>query len=88
MTNHTKKIIAPVIVIILVIAYCAAFFLWPFGLAALVAEAEMEKDAFFPLVVMILFIVIPVAVVFGSIYVLIERIKEINKGEEDDLSKY
>lgn len=32
--------------------------------------------------------VIPLALIGVTIYVLIERIKEIRSGEEDDLSKY
>jgi len=33
-------------------------------------------------------IIVPLALIGVSIFVLIERIKEIRGGEEDDLSKY
>ena len=36
----------------------------------------------------ILFIIFPIGLIVLSIYMLIERIKEIEDGEDDDLSKY
>ena len=36
----------------------------------------------------VLFIIFPIGLIALSIYVLVERIKEIKGGEEDDLSKY
>ena len=41
-----------------------------------------------PLVARLVFIAIPVAMIITMIYVLVERIKEIRKGENDDLGKY
>ena len=36
----------------------------------------------------VLFIIFPIGLIILSIYMLAERIKEIEDGEEDDLSKY
>ena len=41
-----------------------------------------------PLVARLVFIAIPVVMIITMICVLIERIKEIRKGENDDLGKY
>ena len=41
-----------------------------------------------PLVVKILLIIVPAGFIIVSIMMLMERIKEIKGGEEDDLSKY
>jgi hypothetical protein len=42
----------------------------------------------FSLTIKIIGTLIPLALIGVSVYVLIERIKEIRSGEEDDLSKY
>ena len=41
-----------------------------------------------PPVARVVFIAIPVAMIIAMVCVLVERIKEIRKGENDDLSKY
>jgi uncharacterized membrane protein len=41
-----------------------------------------------PFVARIVFVAIPVVMIIVMIYTLIERIKEIRKGENDDLGKY
>lgn len=41
-----------------------------------------------PLVARLIFIAIPVVMIITMVCVLIERIKEIRKGENDDLGKY
>ena len=41
-----------------------------------------------PFVARVVFIAIPVVMIIVMIYTLIERIKEIKKGENDDLGKY
>lgn len=70
-----KKLAAPIIITILLLAYFAAFlFGW--------SEAPL------PLWQKLLGIIIPLGFMGVSIYVLVERIKEIRSGEEDDLSKY
>ena len=74
MDPHKKKIFAPVLVTILMVAYYVIYFgflitlvdgIWKFALGVL------------PFVFSVVMIV-----------VCIERIKEIKKGEEDDLSQY
>ena len=74
MDPHKKKMFAPILVTILMVAYYVIYFgflitlvdgIWKFALGVL------------PFVFSVVMIV-----------VCIERIKEIKKGEEDDLSQY
>ncbi|MCF6465235.1 hypothetical protein [Clostridium sp. Cult2] len=70
-----KKMIAPIIITILLIIYFS-FFIWGWSYITV------------PFWVKIMGILIPLALMGASVFVLIERIKEIRSGEEDDLSKY
>lgn len=76
MKKHGKKMIAPAIVTLVILAYfaviIAAFTLIP-GIPA-VAKALM--------------ILVPLSLAGTMIGVFISRMKEIRSGEEDDLSKY
>ncbi len=74
MKNNKKKIIAPIVVTILTLAYFVVYFgflislipgIWKYALA-----------------------VIPLIFSGVIVWVCIERINEIKKGEEDDISKY
>ena len=75
MHSHTKKMIAPIIIVFLNLVYYAALavFLIKFGA---------------PLLLKIIGIIVPAAVSAAFIWLLAERIKEIKGGEEDDLGKY
>jgi len=70
-----KKIIAPVVVTILIICYLCMVALGIFR----------STDS---ILMKILIGSIPLALIGVIVFVLIERIEEINGGEEDDLSKY
>lgn len=72
---HLKKLIAPIIVTILLLSY------YGFILLNLVRIPESMG-------IRILLLVIPLGFMGVSIYVLVERIKEIRSGDEDDLGKY
>lgn len=73
---HKKKMIAPIVITVLVVLYFIGFvFMFVF-------------DEGIPLLIKILGLVIPLLLAGASIYVLVERIKEIRSGEEDDISKY
>lgn len=74
--NHTKKMIAPVIIASLMLLYYIGIIL----LFLIVEEI--------PLAVKLLMILGPLAICGVTIGVLVSRIKEIEGGEEDDLSKY
>ncbi len=74
MHPHKKKMIAPIIIAVIITLYYLIFF--GFFLAAL--------DGIWRYIVGIVPL-IPVAVI---IYVCVERLREIKKGEEDDLSQY
>ena len=68
--------IAPIIVAVLVVLYFIFY-----GYMATVIDGM-------PFVARIVFMAIPVVMIIVMIYTLIERIKEIRKGENDDLGKY
>ena len=69
-----KKIIAPIIVTALMVLYCIVYY------AFLIALFEGVWKY--------LLGIIPLALSAVMIAVCIERIKEIKRGEEDDISKY
>jgi len=71
-----KKIFAPIVITSFIVLYYIGF-------AYFVAFAHG-----IPLILKLLAGVIPLVLAGVCIYVLVERIKEIRSGEEDDLSKY
>ncbi len=73
---HKKKIIAPAVITAVILLYLLGF-----------AYLCLFDDSM-PLPVKILCGIIPLILTGVSIYVLIERIKEVRSGEEDDLGKY
>ncbi len=74
-SEHHKKMIAPVVISILLGAYIAI------GVICLCISI-------IPIAVKLFLAVIPAALTGVLVFVLIERIKEIRSGEEDDLSQY
>ncbi|MEE1246412.1 MAG: hypothetical protein UHL70_04055 [Acutalibacteraceae bacterium] len=74
MKAHTKKMIAPIIISVIVIAYYAVYF----GFLIAVLDGVWKY----------LLGIIPLVLSAVMIKVCIERINEIKKGEEDDISKY
>lgn len=73
--NHIYKMIAPIIISIILIAYYIFFF------TIIVAQGM-------PFIFVVLLGLFPLFIVGVIIYVLVERINEIRSGEEDDLGKY
>ncbi|SMC49083.1 hypothetical protein [Papillibacter cinnamivorans] len=71
-----KKIVAPVVITVLLVVYFI-FWLW--------LCVTMPG---IPLALKIIGAVIPCALIGVSVFVLMERIKEVRSGEEDDLGKY
>lgn len=71
----SKKIIAPIIITVIICLYYMLF-------------AILSICFPIPFIVKVFGIIIPLFFVAVCIYVLLERIKEIRSGEEDDLSKY
>ena len=74
MKGHGRKIIAPIIVTILLIAYFVVYF----GMLIYLLDGILKY----------VMGIIPFIFSGLSIAVCIERIKEIRRGEEDDISKY
>ena len=75
MDEHGKKMIAPIVITILMVAY----YIFYFGVLLSVIPLMAVK---------LLLGIIPVLLTGVMIYVCVQRIHEIRKGEEDDLSKY
>ncbi len=72
---NKKKLVAPIVVTILMVLLVIGYLiLW--------------LDILKPLWVKIVAIVVCLALIGINIGVLVERVKEIKKGEEDDLSQY
>ncbi len=76
MKPHAKSSIAPVVITVISVLYYIGFAM------ACILIKQM------PLLVKLLFGGVPLVLAGVAIYVLVERIKEIRSGEEDDLSKY
>ena len=74
MKEHKKKLIAPIIVTAIMVLYYIAYF------GFLIALIDGIWKWFLG--------IIPLAFTAVMLKVCIERINEIKKGEEDDLSKY
>ena len=72
--KNKKKMIAPIVVTVIMLLYYALYF------GVLIA--------YLPTVWKYLLGIVPVAFSIVMVAVCIERIKEIKKGEEDDISKY
>ena len=72
---HTKKMIAPIIIVFLILAYYIAFGVFFVKFAA-------------PLILKLIGIIVPAALSAAFIWLLAERLNEIKGGEEDDLGKY
>ena len=74
MEQHKKKKVAPIVVTVLMIAYYIIYFGFLISLVSGIWKYALG--------------IIPLVFSAIMIKVCIERIKEIKKGEEDDLSKY
>jgi hypothetical protein len=74
MNRHVKKMIAPIIITVITVLYYVIYF--GFVIALLDGLGKLLLG------------LLPLLLSAIMIAVCIERIKEIKKGEEDDLSKY
>lgn len=72
---HKKKILAPVIITLAIVAAYVAYFV----IALLFS---------FSVVISVIVGILCLGLASVMVYVLIERINEIRSGEEDDISKY
>lgn len=74
--NHGKKMIAPIVIAVIFIMYYV-------GIAVFLMTVPG-----IPSIVRLLLVVIPLLLAAVMLGVLISRIKEIQGGEEDDISQY
>lgn len=75
MQVHTKKVIAPVVITVLLVIYFVLYL--TIGLSLPI-----------PAPYKIIAALVPLGLIGVSVFVLVERIKEIRSGEEDDISQY
>lgn len=80
MDSHVKKLIAPIIITGLCLLTFLGWLLVPFLMVLF--------GIFIPLWIRLLIGAITLTCSGVSIFVLIERMKEVRSGEEDDLSQY
>ncbi len=73
-----KRYIAPIIITILAVIYLL-------GMAAAFFSALLQG---MPIVLFLLLVIVPVGAAAGIVYMLIQRIREIRGGEEDEAGKY
>ena len=74
-SEHDKKKIAPIIITILAVLYYVLYFsLFIFAVPGIILKLILG--------------IIPLLLAGAMIYVCVQRIREIDGGEEDDLSKY
>ncbi len=76
MGKKYHQLVAPIIITLVIVLYYLVF--------TLICLSDYSLSIWYKL----LFGVIPFGAIGVSIYVLIERINEIKRGENDDLSKY
>ena len=74
MNSHRKKMIAPIVVSAVMILYYVVYFGFLIALLPSIWKYALG--------------IIPLGFSVVMVKVCIERIKEIKKGEEDDISKY
>ena len=74
MKSKKKKMIAPIVVSVIIILYCIVYF----GFLISMFDGIWKY----------IFGIIPLLLSAVMVNVCIERIREIRKGEEDDISKY
>lgn len=73
--EHRNKMIAPIIISAIICLYYIGFVVVCIFIPI-------------PFLVKLLFGIVPLLLAGVCVYVLLERIREIRSGEEDDLSKY
>lgn len=74
-----KRFIAPIIITILVVCYCIFMMVGFIGFAMF---DGLDLPGF------LLMLIVPVSVGAITVYMLVERVREIKGGEEDEASKY
>ncbi len=75
MDGHLKKMIAPICITVVFLAYLVFYIV-------LIVAGSAEVPA------LLLFAIPLICLGIGMIYVLLTRIREIRSGEEDDLGNY
>lgn len=74
MDSHKKKMVAPIVVTVIMVLYYIVYFGFLISLLSGIWKLALG--------------IVPLAFSGVTIYVCIQRINEIQKGEEDDISQY
>ena len=83
MRKTTKKKIAPIVITVGVVLYMI-----PFVVLALMALAGVGKESFAAVPFLLLYLLLGGAVIFGVLRALLQRLDEIDGGEEEEASRY
>jgi uncharacterized membrane protein YcfT len=76
--EYMKKMLAPIIIVLIILAYLA-----------FIASLFLFEPSFSEVMVVKIIIIVVVTLTAGALVaVLVQRIKEIRRGEENDLGKY
>ncbi len=84
MRKTTKKKIAPIVLAVLAIAFIAPWIVLVLRLMGLL-DGKAGVSVMFPL---LCWLIVGVAVIVGVIKALLQRLDEIDGGEEDEASRY
>ncbi len=74
-----KKLTAPIIITLIIIGYLI------FGMTTMMT---LMRYSGVPMIIYIMTLIIPVGAGIGILLALVKRIKEVKRGEENDISKY
>lgn len=83
MRKTTKKKIAPIVITVLVVLY-----MLPLVALALMALAGVWQEGLAAVPFLLLYLLLGGAVIFGVIKALLQRLDEIDGGEEEEASRY
>ena len=83
MRKTTKKKIAPVIITVLVVLYMI-----PLVALAAMTAVGIYRESFAAVPLLLLYVFLGGAVIVGVIRALLQRLDEIDRGEEEEASQY
>ena len=83
MRKTTKKKIAPIVITVLVVLYMLPLL----ALAAMTAVG-VYREGFIAIPLLLLYLCLGGAVIVGVIRALLQRLDEIDRGEEEEASRY
>lgn len=83
MRKTTKKKIAPIVITVVVVLYTL-----PLIVLAAMAMVGVLREGFAAIPFLLLYLLLGGAVIFGVVRALLQRLDEIDGGEEEEASRY